>query len=56
MAHMTSAVRDELKRTLMERRRILLSEIQSKIRTVRDEAAGTCRQTTDPGEPCESET
>lgn len=50
-----ATTRDDLKRLLVERRRTLLREMQTKIRDVRAEAVGTCRQGNEPGEPSETD-
>jgi DnaK suppressor protein len=47
--------RDDLRRMLLERRRNLLREMQTKIRDVRAEAVGTSRQAHEPGDPSETD-
>ena len=46
--------RDDLRRVLVERRRTLLREMQTKIRDVRAEAVGVSRQAPEPGDPSET--
>ena len=47
--------RDEMRRVLVERRRALLTEIQSSVRDVREVGSNGNRHTTDPDEMVEAE-
>ena len=46
---------DEIRRMLVERRRELLKEIQSRVRDVREVGSNKYLTTTDPGETVEAE-
>jgi DnaK suppressor protein len=52
-AHAIDTTHEQIRRTLLERRRQLMNEIECKIRDVREEGTTKCRLTVDPGDTTE---